>query len=664
MMRVPGMRTMVLVGVVFAFACGLMAARPVDAGGEAAVPPWPAWEALERPYLYVTADELPALRERLEREPFARQWERFIEYADRCLEMPPTPATQWLNHSRTSLGISGTTAFAYLVTGDRRYGERAKQELMHSLRAERWHGFMLSVGERSLAAALVYDWCNDLFTPEETEEILDGLERLAFEPYHRGIERNAWWVNRRTSNWCGVVHGGVGMAGLAFAAQYPRARRAAELAWTHLQRYMRNVTREDGGGHEGVMYWRYGVSYGMKYMSATARLVGDDGGLFRDYTDKLAGYWDIYLHAPDQRYANFNSMGENTFAGLYGEDERQLSGGPRASLAALFESWVDGGDPLLLWAADSGGHHYAYHGGEPFWFLWRRDAPPAGPKPELQRNVLFRGAGHAILSSPTVWFAMNGGWTAAHGHFAADLGTFILVADGDRFTCDYDSRFRATADRSTLLFDGRDQPKDVAGRFLRFGETGGFSYAACDLSAVNPEKPVLRWVRHAVLVDGAYIVLFDDVEMAGECDVEWRLQSRLPMAADEEARTAVVEGRNGVLHVAASWPPDAAVLARTRETIHRIEGEEGIDIQTLSIRPAEPGLDLRFVAVLYPMGHDEAPPRVEFDGEGTLTVVAGERRDTLVFERGEGGWMLAEVNGESAAAIPDGAERSLRRVQP
>jgi len=88
------------------------------------------WDAPRaRPALFVTAAELPALRAKLKQKPFATQWQRFLAHADRCLDLRLAPATHWLNHSRESLGVAGTTALAYLVTGDRRYGERAKREL-------------------------------------------------------------------------------------------------------------------------------------------------------------------------------------------------------------------------------------------------------------------------------------------------------------------------------------------------------------------------------------------------------------------------------------------------------------------------------------------------------------------------------------------------------
>ncbi len=628
----------------------------------------------ERPSLFITAEELPALREKLKSEPFAERWERFIKYADHILEQPTRHPGPWLNHSRPALGYIGVSALAYLVTGERRYGERAKEELEAMIEVEQWTGgFFLVVGERSAAAALAYDWCYDLFTPEERERYAEAIVRLGVKPYFSG----KWWgVEVPVTNWRGVGHGGCGLAALALADKSEVAAKAAEWSWGHNHAFLEQALHEDGGGPEGIMYWNYGVTFSLYYLAAATRLCGGDDGLSRTLTERLAGYWNIYMHGPDQRYANFNNMNEGTFAGLYGENEGNPMGGPPAATAALFESWVDGGDPLLLWAADNGGHAFYFWGGSPFWFLWRRPVPPAGPKPELQPNVLFRGAGHAILSSPRLWFAMHGGWNNTQAHYNLDLGTFILVADGERLVHDPGYKFIATADHSTLVFGGDHQSKGPRGKYLRFGEGEGFSYAACDLSGANvagptlkretaPERPVERWVRHAVLVDDAFIVLMDDVKLSDACDVEWRLQSRLPIEAGSDGRSATVRGEKNALRVVAVRPKDATVVAEEREAKKNPGDPKGVPVHTLSIRAANPELETRYLVVLYPQSPDGgAPPQVTADSAGKLTVVAGDRRNTLVFERGNGGWVLAAVNGRSAADIPSGEERSLRRILP
>jgi len=76
------------------------------------------------------------------------------------------------------------------------------------------------------------------------------------------------------------------------------------------------------------MYARYGLLFAELFHAADLGVAGAaagakvDAGVADDANAKLAGYWDVYLHGPDRKYANFNDMGEETFEGLYGDDPR------------------------------------------------------------------------------------------------------------------------------------------------------------------------------------------------------------------------------------------------------------------------------------------------------------------------------------------------------
>jgi len=620
----------------------------------------------QHPYLYFTAKDVPALRERIRREPFASRWKVFMANADRYLSVPPPVPQRAMSASRNSLGVAGTTAFAYVMTGDRRYGMRAKIELLSLVQATKWNtgyswnrGADLSTAELGVTFALVWDWCYDLFSRPEREAVREAVVRMAITPYLQSVEQyHDWWVDNPVTNWCGVVHGGCGLAGLALYDESPEARRAADHAWDGLQKFLRSVILKDGAGHEGVMYWLYGVKFGNYYMTAASHVRGDDAGLFATYSQKLAGYWDVYMQGPDERYANFNDMGEHTFAGLYSRNHRATEGGPNGPVCALFEALTPGGDDLLLWAADNGGATFYWAGASPFWFLWRRDAPPAGPRPTLQDVVLFRGAGHAIFSSPTLWFVLNGGWVSDKSHSNLDLGTFVLVANGERFVNDPGYGITATADHSTILVNGRGQRRGVSAVTKRFGRGERFAWFASDLSSCYPDTDLTRWVRHAVMVDGSYIVLLDDLAAATPAEFEWHLVTRRQCQADQASATALLKGTDTDLYVIAAAPQGAVVQAST-VAMHGTRYRRNATMQKVTVRPPAATLQTAILSVLYPVASGSPPPAVTAGPGGILKVLDGDRQDTILFEQTGSGWTLRSVNGESAAGVPDGSERAL-----
>ncbi len=384
---------------------------------------------------------------------------------------------------------------------------------------------------------------------------------------------------------------------------------------------------------------------------AAARFTGDDRGLYAEMSDRLAGYWPVYMRGPDGSFANFGDINEALpeHRGKY----TQWSG----ALTALEESKTPGGDDLLLWAADS----VHKHGRDAvFYTLWRRDAPPAETRPTLDTVALFRGAGHAVFDEPDIWLAYSGGWTSDASHCNRDLGSFVLVAGGERLVNDPGYGAVETAAHSSVLVDGEGQPRGVQARYLRFGSAEGYHYLASDLSACY-EGRLQRFARHVVMVGGRYVVMLDELEAPEPAEFRWQLVSRHATSADAGARTALVTGERMALHVVSAAPEGAVVESQSVEMDTRQQKEP---FHVTGITPAEKTTATTFVTVLWPTPLGGEAPTVEWTPDGRLSVRGDERSDAVVFRRTENGWELESVNGVSASGIGDGSQRTLTAFRP
>ncbi len=613
-------------------------------------------DSWEHPYLYLSADELPALKEKFEQPPFAERWERLTARADRFLETPVVSHDRVRRRALQPTAVVSTCGLAWLFTGQEGYAERAVREAMGYAAAHQWHtvhswnkGAELPTAHACFNTALAYDWCYDHLSPAQRRRLEEAILEKGLKLYLRSVEEHRdWWVENKVSNWCGVMNGGCGVAGLALYGVYPEARYAFDHAWPRAQEFLDELILADGAGHEGVMYWRYGLRYSSLLITAARRLLGDDRGLYERITGRLPGYWDVYMHGPDQLYANFNALPEGTFEGLYAEDPS--GGGPSGALNALLESKVPGGDALLLWAADHGSG-----GASPFWFLWRRPAPPAGPKPELQDAVLFRGAGHSVWQSPDLWFAYNGGWVSDSSHNNRDLGTFVLVAGGERFVNDLGKGAGATSDHSTVTINRSGQFEGARARYRCYGSGDGFHYLASDMTDCYLVE-LGRFLRHAVMVEGEYLVLLDDLATPEPAEFTWRMHSKLPATAGNDGRSVRVTGEETDLHLLCASPTAAEVKVREQE----IRTNHGpVPVHTTTIRPPL-AAEATIVAVLYPTSSGGGVPEATFSNEGRLLIESAEREDEIRFSRSEDGWELQSVNGNDAEQIGTGAERTLR----
>lgn len=628
-------------------------------------------EGLEHPYLFFSADDLPELRERMKNEPFLTRWGIFIRNADEVVNSDVYEGSR----ARTYLENAGKTSFAYIITGEEKYVERAISEAMAIVNGfipeengekvwynpthRNWNkGADLSTAEVTYALAMVYDWCYDAMSPVERTKIKDAIVEKGLKHYLHSIERDGqdFWVGNPVSNWAGVLSGGMGLGALAIYNESEEARKAVEYAQKYVHEFLDHVFLEDGGGHEGIMYARYGQLFSLYFLMAEQRLFGFDPDFWETFNEKLAGYWDVYLYAPDEGYANFNNMNEGTFQELWGRNHRSF-GGPSSDINALMEN-LAGGDPLLLWAADNGAPRFYWEGASPWFFLWRRGEPgyvAADKKPELQDAVLFRGAGHAIFQSDRLWLAYNGGWISDASHNNRDIGSFVLAVDEERLINDPGYGDGHAMNHSTIFINGKDQIRGRAGEYLNFGSGKNFHYLATDLTNVYEKNDLDKFIRHMLMVDGKYIVMLDEVKVKNNAEMEWRLQTRSEARAFGNGH-AVINGEDHRMYVL-----HGADDAETE--IIPWEGKNG-KLNAVSKKPAENKEDHLLVTVLFPVdkpvSEENKIPLVSFI-DGKLTVTDRNKiDDSIVFEKDAERWELKSVNDEKNLAVSDGNERAIK----
>ncbi|MDD4227061.1 MAG: heparinase II/III family protein [Mariniphaga sp.] len=637
---------------------------------------------LQHPYLFFSRDDLPEIRSRMTHEPFLTRWEVFLRNADGVVK---TPARRYdaenrnPGRARKHLENAGKTSFAYIITGDEKYSRRAIEEAMaiidgflpeeddemvwYNPSSRGWNkGADLNTAEVCYGLAMVYDWCYDVLSEQEKEQIVQALLEKGIYHFLHSIEgdRPDFWVGNPVSNWAGVVNGGVGLGALAIYGESETARKAVKYAHQYTLEFLDHVFLEDGGGHEGIMYARYGELFSLYYMMAHQRLFGVEKELMESFTEKLAGYWDIYLQGPDLKYANFNNMAENTFEGLWGI-EKKMQGGPNSDINALMEILVPGGDPLLLWAADNGAPRFYWNGASPWYFLWRRpDAKAVQPieKPDLQNAVLFRGAGHAIFQSDKIWLAYNAGWISNKSHNNRDLGSFVLVTGEERMVNDPGYGDGHALNHSTIIVNNEDQILGKGAKFLSLGSGKSFHYLASDLTEAYNQETVQKIIRHMILMKDDYIIVMDEIEVKNSAAFEWRLQTRHPVEITRHNHTLIHGENNDLILV------DGADSVQTK--VISWEGKNG-PMNAISKKTVDGNESSLLVTLLVPAGKDVALtggyPAASFQQGELIVQLDRNNSDRLSFIKTSSHWELKRVNDEHDLNLSDGSERSVQPMR-
>lgn len=165
-------------------------------------------------------------------------------------------------------------AYAYRMTLDDRYAQRAIKEMVSLSDMSTWSGNQfLDAAEVEAGVALGYDWLYERMTD-------DQRNKVRFALYGKGLTgvTTSSEVYRRTTNWNSVCNGGAVVAGLALRNVSDTYQGYYNTAYTRAKNYNGNVLAaayKDGMAYpEGPAYWGYGTNYQVLMFQALEDALG------------------------------------------------------------------------------------------------------------------------------------------------------------------------------------------------------------------------------------------------------------------------------------------------------------------------------------------------------------------------------------------------------
>ncbi len=458
-------------------------------------------------------------------------YESILQACDTMLGLPVNERVvvgrRLLATSRENLRRILFLGFAYRMTGEKRYSDRAEAEMLKAASFSDWNpSHFLDVAEMTAALAIGYDWLYPKLSETSRRTIRTAILEKGLKPSF-GKEHDA--ILNAPTNWNQVCHCGMAYGALAVAETEPDlARRTIERAVEKVRIPMRHYA-PDGAYPEGYAYWEYGTSFNVLLISAMENAFGTDFGLCDAPGFLESGKFMLHMVTPQLRSFCYSDC--STDAGL---------------LPALFWFYRKTGDASILcnqgWLlqADSRKNHLQDRL-LPLLFVWGQGA--SLDKPTVPETLYWKGGG----DNPV--FLMRSGWNdpdalyvgvkmgtpgASHAHM--DVGSFIFEADGVRWAIDmggedYDRLEKRGVDlwngaqgsqrwevfrynnkaHNTLTFN--DKPQSIKGKvqIKDWRDSTRLRYVAMDLTPVY-EGQVQYAERAVAMVDDSYAVIEDRVE--------------------------------------------------------------------------------------------------------------------------------------------------------
>ena len=606
-----------------------------------------------RPRLFVTPNTLESFRE-------ARFGDRKEMWADLerpigdMVEVPPMeePAPYadgkwdvevWRGYLAQARGMGNRIehlAFGYLITGDRRYADAARAQIMEICT---WNPAGTSSFKYNdevampilLSVSRAYDWMYDAFTPEEREKIR-GMMRVRGEEVYRLLRSMPYEVKPYASHQTRVLKF-LGQASISFLGEIPEAGEWFDWLMSVFYCIYPPWGGTDGSYHEGPSYWSAYFSWAQQFATALNTATGID--LYRKPFFRNTGYWALYCVPPHGAMAPF---GDGT-SGKPGV-------GQKLNLYRLSSVY---NDPYLRWYADA---MPGQLGASLIMYIWQDDSVKAKPPTDLPQSRAFPDCGivgmHSNLAEgkEDVYLLLKSDPYGSWSHAYADQNSFYLQAFGEPlaissgyypwYGSDHHTKWTwQTRAHNSILVNGEGQvPRSMSsqGRIAESLFSAEFDYACGD--AVKAYGGRLdKFLRHVLFVRPDYFVMIDELAAKAPSTFDWLLHSLEEMAVDEQGSR--VRASKGDARLLVQFvEPEKLALSQTDQFAVPPE-KEGLRNQWhLTASTTRPSSKADFVTVLYPYkaGQESALPRierVEAPGVSGVSVKSAGSEDLVLLNR-------------------------------
>ncbi len=536
------------------------------------------------PRLILTPADVVSLRERIATDTATASM--YADVKARAEGLLSTPVLTYekpegsdiLQISRAALERIYTLGLVWLVDQDPAIAGRGAAELEAVSAFPDWNPIhFLDTGEMSHAVAIGYDWLYDSLTPTQRTDIAAALVAkglsLARDAYTgvTPIWLAGWALT--SNNWALVTNGGLTLAALAVADEYPAlARLVISGALVRVPAAMAHYA-PDGGFPEGMAYWTYAGSYAVYLFASLDSALGTDFGLSGLPGFSFAGDMPLHLAGPTGELYNFADYGQFGIAlsvpFLFWTAERFGRPQDRAYELDLMKTVLTDGSRRRASATG---------------VIWYR--PSESPVPVEPLDRLFTGIDVAAMRGS--WEDRNAWWVGVKGgnpsisHNQLDAGSFVLEAQGERWAIDLGAEkynvpgyfesppggrrwtyFRSRAEsHNALVLDPdacEDQDPTAVSVITRFRSAPSGAFTITDLTGAYRGTPVRRGV--GLLDERSRVVVQDELSPTSPTELWWFMHTRAEVEVVDGGRTAMLTQGGKTLRASLVGLPGAVFSA-------------------------------------------------------------------------------------------------------
>jgi hypothetical protein len=523
----------------------------------------------------------------------------------------PIPAANSLSLStaREIQDIIATSAGLYLLTGNTEYSNRALAEMTQVANYPDWNAAndFLTTAETIQAMAIGFDWLYALLTPAQSTALVNAMVKNGLQPGLVALAKGEY--NTPNSNWTAVVNGGILNGALAIATQQPSLLNSLIPYVQANLKAVSSLYAPYGGWVEGPGYFTYATKYFSYAVASLQTTLGTDWGLSNSSGYNLAGDFGVYENSPTTLSFNFGDAGNSPIFGSFmvwlsrqfnqprfGMSEYSVTSQPTIASDELYNAQQNSDFVMdLLW-------YTPCIGGKPDW-----------PAVDHLSNG-DAASGDAFVYLRSKWtnpdatnIALKGGNNVGSGHSHADIGSFVLDANGVRWgellggesyalpnmfpgggasLAVWNERLyyyrNSTAGANTLNISATYQTLPSLNNQYGFGTAAvvGYSSTPDTLSfgvvdmtnaysnVVSGTAPIVTAaMRGIALINNTHVLVRDEVTAASPVDVVWSMHTNAAIAITKNGTVATLtDPATGKTYVATLLSPTNGAAFSTAST--------------------------------------------------------------------------------------------------
>ncbi|MDA3798328.1 MAG: heparinase II/III family protein [Kiritimatiellae bacterium] len=386
------------------------------------------------PRVMLSAEKLLKLNEKYDLDEYTKlAIDSLIVQADAYLELPVNEykyyGKRMLDSTREGACRLQTLSLAYLLTKNKRYLDKAKEEINEAINVPSWNpSHFLDVAEIIIGLGVAYDWLFDELSDDLKQAIRMALIDKAFIP---SFGENQFWISG-SNNWNQVCHAGLSIAALAVGDEEPEwMEKLVNRAVENVPIAMEESYVPEGVYPEGPMYWGYGTTYNIMLIDSLESALGTDFGLSDQKGFDKTALYQFQMHGPDGNVFNYYDSANTRYLGppmlwlTNRFDLTFLKDYVRLDSIKLFQQIAKSKQPCrsryLSWS-----------------LLWEKDCeqktidcPPVLDYFGNGKNPVA-GFRSEFDNPDEAWLIVKGG-NNKNSHNHMDAGTFVFVSQGVRW---------------------------------------------------------------------------------------------------------------------------------------------------------------------------------------------------------------------------------------